>query len=159
MFDLHRRLQDARPSARLLTCLLALLLIFPVGGCSLNSESSTSSSNTSPAAIPANSYRLMLNGQESTIADTQLYEKEGRLMMVARPALETLGVQTYWDNDYKQLYIIYQEHNASFFPYSGYYTYDTIENVTDVSNDLVNGELAVPVDLCFGALGAEIELG
>ncbi len=156
MFYMSGKGRNAVPSSLTVIAMLFMLIISPLAGCTIGNNASSNSPRSS-ATAPANSCKLVLNGQESTIPASQLYEKNGRLMMAARPAMESLGVQTCWDSVYKILYVVYQEHNASFYANSNYYTYDTIENVMDVSSEMVDGELVVPVDICFGALGADID--
>ncbi len=139
------------PPGILLIVLSIFLLTGAMGGCSAPEISS----NT-PITPSQDGYKLILNGQQSTIPSSQIYERNGRLMMAVRPALEQLGVQTYWDNDYHQLYMVYQEHNASFYANSTYYTVDTLENVMDTPSEMSGNEIILPVDLCFGTMGAEV---
>lgn len=137
--------------------LMALMLAISTCGCTLGSGSASNPTGQgSTSAIPANECWVVLNGQESSVPESQLFEKNGHIMIVARPFLEELGAQVYWDPIYRELKAVYREHTVSFYGYSGYYTYDTIENVSAANSEIVDGELAVPADLCFGALGAAV---
>lgn len=147
-----------KTARNLLIALAALILSASIVGC-IGGSASSDDNAINPASTgnpPAGSCRLILNGQESSISESQLFEKNGQLMIVARPILEELGAQVYWDPLYRTLLAAYQEHNVSFYGYSGYYTYDSIENVNEAQAEIVEGELAVPAELCFGALGGHI---